>query len=331
MTGDGLHEPFANRAVPRKETVANLLQVGYNGENMHVWMKGVVNMTIKILTDSGSDLPREIVEEYGIEVVPLLVYLDDQEYLDGVTMDSKTLFDGMRAGRVYKTGQVTLNQFREVFTGYAERGESCIYIAFSSELSGTYQSAELVRNQLLQEYPNLDLDIVDTKCASLGFGMVVLKAAQMAREGYGKPQILEAIRFYSRHMEHIFTVDNLEYLYRGGRVSRTQALIGGLLNIKPVLQVEEGRLVPLEKTRGRRKVLERIADIMGERGVDLDKQLIGISHGDDPAAVEWLQQLLRDKYGCQRFITSMIGCAIGAHAGPGTIALFFLNEREPEC
>jgi len=287
-------------------------------------------MAIKIVTDSGSDLPREIVEEYGIDVIPLLVYLDEQEFLDGVTMDAKTLFDGMRAGHVYKTGQVTLNQFREAFSRYAERGESCIYLAFSSALSGTYQSAELVRNQLLQKYPNLDLDVVDTKCASLGFGMVVLKAAQMAREGFSKPQILEAIRFYSSHMEHIFTVDNLEYLYRGGRVTRAQALIGGLLNIKPVLHVQEGRLVPLEKTRGRRKVLERIADILGERAVEPDKQLIGISHGDDPAAVGWLQQMLRDKYGCQRFMTSMIGCAIGAHAGPGTVALFFLNEREPE-
>lgn len=288
-------------------------------------------MAVKIITDSASDLPKEIVSRYGIDVLPLMVYLGEQEFRDGESIEPKALFDGMRQGHVYKTAQVPLNRFRDAFIGYAERKESCIYVAFSSGLSGTYQASELVRSQVLEDYPELDLDIVDTKCASLGFGLVVLKAAQMAMDGRSKEEILQAVRFHAGHMEHIFTVDNLDYLYRGGRVSRTAAFIGGLLNIKPVLDVEDGKLIPIEKIRGRRKVLERMAGIMGERGKDLAGQIIGISHGDDLQAVEQLQAIIRERFGCGRFIVSMIGGVVGAHSGPGTLALFFLNEAPSEA
>lgn len=282
-------------------------------------------MKVTIVTDSASDLPKELAEEYGIHVMPLLVYLGDREFLDGETIDPKTLFDGMRQGQVYKTAQARLDTLRRTFARFAESGESVIYAAFSSGLSGTYQSSVLIRNTLLEEYPDLDLDIVDTKCASTGFGLVVLQAAKLAREGRSKAEILRAIRFHAAHMEHIFTVDNLEYLYRGGRVSRTAALLGGLLNIKPVLHVEDGLLVPLEKMRGRRKVLERMVELMAERGADVQNQLIGISHGDDPEAAETLQSMIRERFGCEKFVVSLVGSAIGAHSGPGTLALFFLN------
>lgn len=286
-------------------------------------------MKVTIMTDSASDLPKEIAEQYGIRVMPLLVYLGEQQFLDGETIAPKTMFDGMRQGQVYKTSQVQLGTFRETFSRMAERGESCIYVAFSSGLSGTYQSAVMVKQALLEEYPDFDLDIVDTKCASLGFGLVVLEAAKLAQEGRSKAEILEAVRFHAAHMEHIFTVDNLEYLHRGGRVSRTTAFIGGLLNIKPLLDVEDGLLVPIEKIRGRRKVLERMVELMAERGADVKDQLIGISHGDDLETAETLKQMIRERFGYERFLLSMIGGAVGAHAGPGTLALFFLNERVP--
>lgn len=129
-------------------------------------------------------------------------------------------------------------------------------------------------------------------------------------------------------MEHIFTVDDLEYLLRGGRVSRAAAMIGGILNIKPVLDVEDGKLVPREKVRGRKKSLKRIVEIAEERGVDLKEQIIGISHGDDIEAAEMVKAMLEEKFGCNKFIINMVGCVIGAHSGPGTLALFFLNEKE---
>lgn len=286
-------------------------------------------MTVKIITDSAADLPKELVAQHGIEVLPLMVYLDNQEFRDGETMNPQEMFRGMREGKVYKTAQVPLQIFREVFLRHAENGDTCIYVAFSSALSGTYQSAVLAKNEILEDYPDVQLEVIDTKCASMGFGLVVLKAAELAAQGKSQEEILEAIRFHALHMEHIFTVDNLEYLYRGGRVSKTAAFIGGLLNIKPVLHVEDGKLIPLEKLRGRRKVLDRMVAIMAERGVSHDQQVIGISHGDDIETAHNLRDMIRERFGCKEFVISQIGGAVGAHAGPGTIALFFLSRLNP--
>ncbi|PTX58877.1 DegV family protein with EDD domain [Melghirimyces profundicolus] len=283
-------------------------------------------MSVKIITDSASDLPRNIVEEYDIDVIPLLVYQGEEEYLDGETLDSSELFRSMREGKVFKTAQPSLGSLVERFTRYAESGESCLYLAFSSELSGTHQTAVMAREQVLENHPNLDLDILDTKCASVGFGMVVIRAAEMAREGQSKGKILEEARRYAANMEHIFTVDDLEHLFRGGRLSRTAALVGGLLNIKPILHVEDGKLVPLEKVRGRKKAIRRIIEVMKERGVGLQEQTIGICHGDDPEGAEMLKSAIREAFGCERFFVNMIGSAIGAHAGPGTLSVFFQGE-----
>lgn len=283
-------------------------------------------MSVKIITDSAADLPRELVEQYGIEVLPLMVYLGEQEYRDGETMNPKEMFKGMREGKVYKTAQVPLQVFRERFLICAEQDIECVYVAFSSGLSGTYQSAVLAKNEILEDYPDCRLEVIDTKCASMGFGLVVLHAAQLAAEGKTRQEIVEAVEFHAEHMEHIFTVDNLEYLYRGGRVSRTAAFIGSLLNIKPVLHVDDGKLIPIEKLRGRRKVLDRMVAIMEERGVSQGNQVIGISHGDDLEAAETLRDMIRERFGSQDFVISLIGGAVGAHSGPGTLALFFLNR-----
>ncbi|MGY0373808.1 DegV family protein [Clostridium sp. JNZ J1-5] len=285
-------------------------------------------MSIRILTDSGCDLPKEIIEKYDIDVLPLTVCLGENEYLDSVTITPKEVYDNMREGKVYKTSQVPPSKFKEVFLNYAENGDTCIYIGFSSGLTGTFQSAIIARDDVLESYPNFDLYMIDTKCASIGFGLVVYKAAIMLSEGKTKEEILENIKFNSKHMEHIFTVDSLEYLFRGGRVSRTSAFIGDLLNIRPILDVEDGKLIPIEKVRGRKKSLKRIVDIAGERGVNLQNQIIGISHGDCLEEAEKLKEMLEEKYGCKSFLINTVGAVIGAHSGPGTIALFFLNIEE---
>jgi DegV family protein with EDD domain len=282
-------------------------------------------MPIKIITDSGADLPKEIIKKYNIEYIPLIVYLGDEEYLDGQTIEPKEIYDGMRQEKVYKTAQVPYQTFKDLFQKFAQNKESCIYIAFSSGLSGTYQSAVMAKNEILEEYPDFELDIIDSKCATLGFGLGVQKAAQLAQEQKSKQEILDTINHYKNHMEHIFTVDNLEYLYRGGRVSKTAAFVGGLLNIKPILDVEDGKLVPIEKVRGRKKLLKRMIEIIGERGVDLSNQVIGISHGDDAEGAKQIIEMLKESYGCKEFVINMIGGAIGAHSGPGTLAVFFLN------
>jgi len=284
-------------------------------------------MATKILTDSAADLPQDILDAYEIDVASLHVYCDNQEYLDGKTIQPLQMMQEMRQGKVFKTSQVDPASFLEYFEQYAKQGDSCIYIGFSSGLSATYQSALLAKAEIQKLYPDFKLHTVDTKCASLGQGLVVYKAAQLLKAGKSFSEIVETAEFYAQHMEHIFTVDNLEYLYRGGRISRTSALVGSILSIKPVLQVEDGKLAPLEKVRGKNKVMRRMVEIMGERGVNLAEQTIGISHGDDLTSAHKLREMIREAYGCRDFIINTIGCAIGAHAGPGTLALFFLNTK----
>ncbi|HFJ9426140.1 MULTISPECIES: DegV family protein [Bacillus cereus group] len=286
-------------------------------------------MSVKIITDSAADLPVELLQAYDIDLIPLRVYDEaETEYLDGVTLESVTLLQKMREGAVYRTSLPSLETFQEKFVSYAKEGNPCIYLAFSSELSGTYQSSVVIKEEVKETYADLDLEIIDTKCASLGQGLVVLEAAKMAKDGASKEDILNRVAFLMNHMEHIFTVADLQYLVRGGRLSKVAGFIGGLLNIKPILNVEEGKLVPLEKVRGKKKVLSRIVDIMEERGKDLKDQTIGITHGDDLETAEALKLLITERFGCEVFIVNTIGAAIGAHTGPGVITLFFLNEVE---
>ncbi|MFK4330185.1 DegV family protein with EDD domain [Bacillus sp. RC240] len=286
-------------------------------------------MGVKIITDSAADLPLELLQAYDIDLIPLRVYDEaETEYLDGVTLKSVTLLQKMREGAVYKTSLPSLETFQEKFVSYAKEGNPCIYLAFSSELSGTYQSSVLIKKEVKETYTDLDLEIIDTKCASLGQGIVVLDAAKMAKEGASKEEILNRVAFLMEHMEHIFTVADLQYLVRGGRLSKVAGFIGGLLNIKPILNVDEGKLVPLEKVRGKKKVLSRIVDIMEERGKDLKGQTIGMTHGDDLETAEALKALITERFGCEVFIVNTIGAAIGAHTGPGALTLFFLNEVE---
>ncbi|ANN32791.1 fatty acid-binding protein DegV [Bacillus thuringiensis serovar coreanensis] len=286
-------------------------------------------MSVKIITDSAADLPVELLQAYDIDLIPLRVYDEaETEYLDGVTLESVTLLQKMREGAVYRTSLPSLETFQEKFVSYAKEGNPCIYLAFSSELSGTYQSSVVIKEEVKETYADLDLEIIDTKCASLGQGLVVLEAAKMAKDGASKEDILNRVAFLMNHMEHIFTVADLQYPVRGGRLSKVAGFIGGLLNIKPILNVEEGKLVPLEKVRGKKKVLSRIVDIMEERGKDLKDQTIGITHGDDLETAEALKLLITERFGCEVFIVNTIGAAIGAHTGPGVITLFFLNEVE---
>ncbi|HHT7225333.1 TPA: DegV family protein [Bacillus cereus] len=286
-------------------------------------------MGVKIITDSAADLPVELLQAYDIDLIPLRVYDEaETEYLDGVTLESVTLLQKMREGAVYRTSLPSLETFQEKFVSYAKEGNPCIYLAFSSELSGTYQSSVVIKEEVKETYVDLDLEIIDTKCASLGQGLVVLEAAKMAKDGASKEDILNRVAFLMNHMEHIFTVADLQYLVRGGRLSKVAGFIGGLLNIKPILNVEEGKLVPLEKVRGKKKVLSRIVDIMEERGKDLKGQTIGMTHGDDLETAEALKALITERFGCEVFIVNTIGAAIVAHTGPGVITLFFLNEVE---
>jgi DegV family protein with EDD domain len=283
-------------------------------------------MSVQIIADSASDLPLIFYKENNVQFVPLQVLLNGETYEDLQTIDPTDVYNAMREGKAPKTSQVSPEYFLKLFTDLAQQKKQAIYVAFSSELSGTFQTAVMVRNQVKEEYPDLDIEVIDSKCASLGYGLVVHKAAQLANSGASKDDLIKQVSFHATHMEHLFTVDNLEYLARGGRISKASAFVGGLLNIKPLLHVEEGKLIPLEKIRGKKKLLKRIIELMHERGVDLKSQTLGISHADDEAtAIEW-KQAIQEEFGTTDFIINTIGAAIGAHVGPGTMALFFLNK-----
>ena len=283
-------------------------------------------MAITILADSACDLPLSFYQENNVTLIPLQVHLDGQNYEDIVTINSKEIFQAMLDGKAPKTSQVSPEHFLEIFTEFAKEKKQGIYIAFSSELSGTYQTAVMIHNQVKEEYPDLDIEIINSKCASLGIGMVVDQAAKLAQKGASKEEILTHIQFLLKHMEHLFTVGDLEYLARGGRISKTSALVGGLLNIKPLLNVEDGKLVPLEKIRGKKKLVKRAMELMHERGINLSTQTIGIVHGaDEELALEW-KELIQNEFGTTNFMIHSIGSVIGAHTGPGTVGIFFLND-----
>ncbi|WP_129706208.1 DegV family protein [Priestia megaterium] len=283
-------------------------------------------MSIKLLTDSASDLPLSFFQENNVGFLPLRVSLDNQEFLDLQTIQPASVYEAIRKGKMPKTSQAAPTTMYEVFENIAKSDDSCIYLAFSSELSGTYQTAMMIREELLEKYPDFQLEIIDTKCASLGQGVVTYYAAQLLQQNLLLVEMTEKIKQYALHMEHIFTVDDLDFLAQGGRVSKASAFVGGLLNIKPLLHVEDGKLIPIEKIRGRKKVFKRMLDVMEERGKNLSSQTIGISHGDDLETALQLKEMIQERFGTKHFIINIIGAAIGSHSGPGTIAVFFLNE-----
>jgi DegV family protein with EDD domain len=286
----------------------------------------VILLPVRILTDSGCDLPLHYLEENHVTLFPLKVLLNNQEYEDLLTIESKTIFNAIRSGQVPKTSQVSPVLFEESFTDMALHNEEGIYIAFSSQLSGTYQTAVMMYEQVKEKYPDFNLTIIDSKCASLGCGLIVREAVRLSNDGAAHEEIVKRANFLSSHMEHLFTVEDLDYLAKGGRVSKASAFLGGLLNIKPLLNVEDGKLVPIEKIRGKKKLMNRIIEVMKERGVRFEEQTVGISHADVETTALEMKQLIQTELHAKEVTITEIGGVIGSHTGPGTIAIFFLNE-----
>jgi DegV family protein with EDD domain len=282
-------------------------------------------MTVKLFADSASDLPKEFFNQDNIEFFPLKVHIDGQDYNDLLDIEPKTVFDKIREGHMPKTSQVSPESFLKKFTELAEKDEKGVYVAFSSQLSGTYQTAVMIRDQVQEDYPGLDLTIIDSKCASLGYGLIVKYALKMLQEGGTRQEIIDSINYHAEHMEHLFTVEDLDYLAKGGRVSKASAFLGGLLNIKPLLHVEDGKLVPIEKLRGKKKLLKRMLELMEERGSNLSGQTIAISHGDDEELALEMKKMIEEKFSPKDVYINIIGCAVGSHTGTGTLAVFFLH------
>lgn len=281
---------------------------------------------MRIFTDSGSDLPKAFFEKEGVHLFPLRVLVKGTEYDDIIGISTDQVYAAIAEGEQPKTSQVSLEAFLTAFEDLAKSGEEGIYIAFSSELSGTCQTAIMAKNQLLESYPNLQLAIIDSKCASFGLGLVVKEAVKLQKFGIEFDEAVQTLTEMAQSMEHLFTVGDLNYLAKGGRVSKSSAFVGGLLNIKPILNMEDGKLVPLEKTRGFKKAIKRMIELMKERGGDFSNKTVGISHSNDEELMYEVKVAIEEALSPKTIEQTSIGAVIGAHVGRGTISIFFTNN-----
>lgn len=287
----------------------------------------VKTMAFVIITDSASDIPVNVIEEYKLLVIPTPVTIEGTDYFDGATIFPEQFYEIQASGKDIKTYHINQFMFHQNFLPYAQNGDEVLYICFSTGIAGTYNAAKLAYEQVLEEYPDFKLTIIDSKCASVGYGLVVERLLRMQKNGAPKELIIEAAEFYCEHMEHVITVVQLDYLFKGGRLSKTSFLAGTVLDIKPIIIVDEnGSLKAVEKVRGWKKAQKRILDMVGEKGQNLDKQFVGVAYGTDKDAYEFIKEELKSRYNVKGLLEGRIGCAIGAHTGPGILGITFLNE-----
>ncbi len=284
-----------------------------------------------ITTDSTTDLPEEYYQKHHLNVLPLSYILDGETYCRGQKeLPTDVFYDKMRNGSMPTTSQINPRMAREAFEPILKEGTDILHIAFSSGLSGSYNSTRIAAEELAEEYPLRKIIVVDSLCASLGEGLLLHKALEKKAEGLSVEETAKWCEAHKKNIVHSFTVDDLFHLYRGGRVSKTAAFLGTMLNLKPVLHVDdEGHLIPLSKVRGRKKSLQALVKAMEEQqGSYLGKNdIVFISHGDCLKDAEYVKSLVEEKFGIHSFIINSIGPVIGAHSGPGTLALFFMGDR----
>ena len=284
-----------------------------------------------IMTDSASDLSQDVVDEIGVGVLPLKFTLEDKEYRDlpdGSEIDIKYVYSQMRAGKQVLTAAVNIDDARAAMEEKLEQGLDIFWMAFSSALSSTYQNTCAAADMLRDKYPERKIIVIDTKCASLGQGLYVYLAAKKKEEGLTIDQLNEWAEDIKLHMVHWFTVDDLFHLKRGGRVSAATALVGSMLGIKPVMHVDDmGRLINMSKARGRRASINAMFEHMRDTAVEPEKQTVFICHGDCIEDAEYLSDLVKSELGVRHVYINYTGPVIGAHSGPGTLALFFIGTE----
>ncbi|MFD0701996.1 fatty acid-binding protein DegV [Slackia equolifaciens] len=289
-------------------------------------------MAYQIVTDSACNLTEEMIDEFGLEILPLTFMVDGvqhQSYLKGEKTDLKQFYTMMREGKVITTSLPNMQESEKTLRAIADSGKDILYLGFSSALSGTYAATELLLKQIASDYPDRTFISEETFAASGGQGMLVYLACKKAKDGASMEEVAQFVRDTRDHLCHWFTVDDLMFLFRGGRVSRTSAWAGTLLNIKPVLHVDNaGALIPMEKVRGRKKSIKALVDHMEKTAIDPKSQTIFITHGDCIEDVEALKAEITERFGITDFVVNYVDPVIGAHSGPGTLALFFVGTEK---
>lgn len=291
-------------------------------------------MDFEIVTDSSCNLLEDMIDDFGLHILPLTFMAEGedtvyQSYLKGERTDLRQFYTMMREGKIFKTSLPNLADSEKLFRELLDAGRDVLYIGFSSGLSGTYQAMDVLASQLRSDYPDRKILTVDSLAASGGQGLLVWYAVQHARAGESIEQVRDWLEGNKLHLAHWFTVDDLMFLFRGGRVSKTAAWAGTLLNIKPVLHVDnEGHLIPMEKVRGRKKSLNALLDHMAQSGNEpISDQMVFITHGDCLEEAEALAAKIKERFGVKDVVINYVDPVIGAHSGPGTMALFFMADK----
>lgn len=282
---------------------------------------------LKIVVDSACDIPQEYLDKFDIKLLPFRIMVDQEEYIDGVNIDKNMLFQFLEEKRHITTSQVRAVDFEKTFTECAKKGIKCIYLAFSSKMSGACQTARLVAKKVKEKYPEAVIEVVDTKSGSTAIGLLVKKAVQFKQDNLSFEEIMEKIKSLSGKVEHIFTLENLERLKTGGRISKTAAFVGELFNIKPILEVKDGKIDLLKKVRGYNKAYKKIIEIMEERGSDLKDQLIGISYVGEEEKAQKLIDMVKERFGSDNFMVNMISNVLTVHLGRSGVGVFFINKE----
>lgn len=283
----------------------------------------------KIITDSACDLPERMLRELDVTAVPLNMLFRGELREDSVDDSITELYSALRHGETAKTSAVNPERWSGAIEPELAAGRDVLVIAFSSGLSTTYQSAVIAAGDLSEQYPDRKIYVVDSRAASLGQGLLVWYACRKRDAGMPLEELRDWVTEAREHLCHWFTVDDLMYLKRGGRISAATAVMGTMLQIKPVMHMdEEGHLINVSKARGRRASINAIAAKLGELGTDYDNSTCFICHGDCVDDARYLEKLVKEKYGVQTCVIGYTGAVIGSHSGPGTLALFFLGKHK---
>ena len=282
-----------------------------------------------ITTDTTTDLPEDYIKKHDLGIMSLTYTLEGTTYSKDNPLDVRLFYEKMRNGSMPTTSQVNPENAKNIFLPYLKDGYDILHIAFSSGLSGSYNSTRTAAEELSEEFPDRKITIIDSLAASLGEGLLVHKAVMLKEQGADLDTVADWVEQNKLHIVHNFTVDDLFHLHRGGRVSKATAILGTMINVKPILHVDdEGHLIALSKVRGRKKSLQALVDSMEKQmgAYRSQNDIVFISHGDSLADAQYVADLVKQRFGIESFLINYVGPTIGAHSGPGTIALFYMGD-----
>ena len=284
-------------------------------------------MNFQILTDSCCDLPADLVRELGVDIVPLSLEMDGKSFAEGV-MTPKELYDHLRSGKLPKTSAANPALWAGFMRSALDQGRDVLVLAFSSGLSTTYQAAVIAADELREEFPDRKIIVIDTLCAAIGQGLLVHTAAKLHSEGKSIEETAAWIEEHKRNVCHWVTVEDLMHLKRGGRVSAATAVVGTMLNIKPIIRMDDnGKLENLAKCRGRKAALNYLLERMAESKIDELCDTCYVGHGDCPDDAEYLAAEMKRRFGVKNVIISYVGAVIGSHTGPGVAVIGFFGKQ----